>query len=53
MTLRFYLLSIAFAAPVQDAYPVIARACRVPDRVVVEWWLLRPVGASESQTASN
>jgi uncharacterized membrane protein len=51
--LRVYLpIALAAGVPFIDAYQAIAWACWVPNLLVVEWWLLRPVRAKSAYVAA-
>ena len=50
--LRIYLpIALVAGIPFIDAYQAIAWACWVPNLLVVEWWLLRPVRAKAAYVA--
>ena len=52
VTLRWYLpLALVAGIPFIDAYQAIAWACWVPNLIVAEWWLLRPVRAQAPYVA--
>lgn len=53
VTLRIYIpASLAAGIQFVDAYQAIAWACWVPNLIVTEWWLLRPISTGPSHVAA-